>query len=107
MKWSRWIVFSLASFAVVAANAAEPKLISPRLPKVPGSPHGMRRINRMPLLPRPLPQRLHLEGGSRRTHRFITGRRRGTFGVGTAPAMCTHRGLRLHAAVRQPSMGWL
>ena len=38
MKWSRWIVFSLASFGAVAANAVEPRLNAPRLARVPVTP---------------------------------------------------------------------
>ena len=34
MKWSGWIVFSLASALAVALNAAEPRPVSPRLARV-------------------------------------------------------------------------
>ena len=34
MKWSGWIVFSFAAAFAVAMNAAEPRLVSPRLAKV-------------------------------------------------------------------------
>lgn len=34
MKWSGWIVFSLAAALAVAMNAAEPRLVAPRLAKV-------------------------------------------------------------------------
>ncbi|MFN0016771.1 MAG: hypothetical protein ACKVP0_00845 [Pirellulaceae bacterium] len=38
MKWSRWIVFSLASLTVIAANSAEPKSASLRISRSPVTP---------------------------------------------------------------------
>lgn len=34
MKWSRWIVLSIAAFGALAANAAEPRLSAPRVARV-------------------------------------------------------------------------